>query len=497
MGKTDQNDQLPASALDMEESVLGAILLQSSAPEVVRVTAALRPEHFYKPEHNATYSAIRSILQRKDPIDLRTVARELRGKIDMPASFIGELSNKVSNTTNIETHAKVIVECYIKRAIYRIGASLSKEAFSDEADALEILERSIGDLTALQTNSIVRSQESIIKEQWNERIVKDEPDPEDILIRIDGAEMCSPGNHSMVTGQKKSRKSLFVVQEIAWFFEQNPGAAGSQVCIFDTEQGKVHVWKYFDRIKRATGKEVTMFRLRGMGYKDRRNFIEHTITFWPSQTRIVVIDGIRDLVSNINDPDECTELIEWLESLILRHGVHVINVLHLNKTDGNARGHLGSELQNKAEASIKIELDKDTGHSIVSCESSREKGFQDFAFQHSPTGLPELVDLPSSGTKLNTDERRNRLTVVFADGTLKYSHLLTNIEEHFQISQRKGRQLIAEFVRMGWIVKNGPDRSPNTVYKLMVSTSTNGHDPEENPAQLNLMPLPDDVELPF
>ncbi len=490
--------KLPPQSLELEESVLGAVILERKAIDAVPF---LRPEHFYLESHRIIFGACKSMQSEKVPIDMRTIVAELRklGQLEVVggAYYVAELTSKVSSGANVEYHSRVILEHYIKRQVIQLSGALQHDAYEDTSNALELLDRSLADLKSLQQNSVVRTEESIIKEQWLDRHVKEKPPEEKILIRIDGSEMCSPGNHSLVTGQKKSRKSLFVVHELGLFFQQNKGAAGGEVCIFDTEQGKWHVWKYYDRIKRLTGKDATMFRLRGMGYKERRDFIQHTIQFWPNdKIKIIVIDGIRDLVSNINDPDECTELIEWLEALILRHDVHVINVLHLNKTDGNARGHLGSELQNKAEASIKVELDKETGHSIVSCESSREKGFDDFAFHHSQTGLPELVDLPSSGTKLNEDERRNRLAVIFSDGGIKYGALLASVEDHFAVSQRKGRQLISEFMRNGWIVKSGPDRSPNTIYKLMVSE--NGHGSKEDVAQLKIGPVDDPgADLPF
>ncbi len=513
MGKkpTSINDnlgRLPVQAIELEEAVLGAVMLESKA--LTKVGPFLKPEHFYLESHSTIYGAIRSLTAQQHPVDMRTVVQELRntGKLEIigGAFYIAELTSKVSSSANVEYHAKVLLECYIKRETARVAMKLQVDAFDDTSDALELLQRSIDDLNALQATSVTRSPESIIKEQWPDRLVKVKPPEEPILIRIDGAEMCSPGNHSMVTGQKKSRKSLFIVHAIDLFFQQNPGAAASEAGIFDTEQGKTHVWKYFDRIKRATGKEITMFRLRGMGYKERREFIEHTITYWPHKMKLIVIDGIRDLVSNINDPDECTELIEWLERLILKFDVHVINILHLNKTDGNARGHLGSELQNKAEASIKITYDKETDLSTVECESSREKGFEPFAFRHGPEGLPELMDLPSKPNSVNDDEQRFRLVNIFTDGPLKYKELLTGMIDNFGMSVKKSRGKIAEFIRIGWIVKSGPDRSPNTVYKLMVSATVtpppaNGHSKTEpvvvDPAQMNLMPMEEDEDLPF
>lgn len=504
--KIPQDDGLhksPVQEIDLEESVLGAVISESAAYH--KISSFLKPEHFYLEQHVVIFGACRAIVQDNRPIDSRTVVRELRqiGKLEIAggASYIAELTEKVSTSGNIEEHARILLQTSIKREVSRIGSKLSQEAYDDTSDALEILQRSIDDLNALQTTSVVRSAESLIKDHWKDLIITDEPPAEQVLIKIDDADMATPGNHSLVTGEKKSRKSLFVVHEIGLFFEQNKGASGSEVCLFDTEQGKRHVWKYKDRVKRLTNRDITTFYLRGKGFKDRQQIIENTLKFWPTKIRLIVIDGIRDLVSNINDPDECTALIEWLERLILQHNIHVINVLHLNKTDGNARGHLGSELQNKAEASIKVKYDRETNLSTVECESSREKGFEPFAFQHGPDGLPQLENMPTNGSKINDDDRRNRLSIIFSDGPMKYKALMEGVETQFGTSQRKSRTLIGEFMRLGWIVKNGPDRSPNTVYKLMVPSS-NGYGnltPIDEAIEKKAMEInrDDDAPLPF
>lgn len=469
------------------------------------ISTFLRAEHFYTEPHKLIFGAITSLFKQGHPVDMRTVVTELRttGHLEVigGAYFIAELTSKVSSAANIEYHARYILECAIKRELINLSSKIQQDAYEDTSDVFELLDRVQGDLKSIETTSVIRSAESLIKDHWKDLIITDEPPAEQVLIKIDEADMATPGNHSLVTGEKKSRKSLFVVHEIGLFFEQNKGASGSEVCLFDTEQGKRHVWKYKDRVKRLTNRDITTFYLRGKGFKDRQNIIENTLKFWPTKIRLIVIDGIRDLVSNINDPDECTALIEWLERLILQHNIHVINVLHLNKTDGNARGHLGSELQNKAEASIKVKYDRETNLSTVECESSREKGFEPFAFQHGPEGLPQLESMPLQGNKINDDDRRNRLSIVFSDGPMKYKLLMEGVESQFGLSQRKCRMLIGEFMRLGWIVKNGPDRSPNTVYKLMVPSSNGyGHlTPIDEAIEKKSMEInrDDDAPLPF
>ena len=216
-----------------------------------------------------------------------------------------------------------------------------------------------------------------------------------------------------------------------------------------------------------TGFKVTILYLRGKSHTERKELIEEAIK--ETKPKVVFIDGIRDLISNINDPDQATELITWLERITLTHGVHIVNVLHQNKTDNNARGHIGSELLNKAEITIDLERDEKADCTLVKCESSRDIPFESFAFTHNDQGLPEIVGTPLKGKVMTDKDRKLRLTQCFEDGNLSYKEFTEGVKVSFEVGTNKAGNLISEFMRLGWVVKNGKDRSPDTVYKLMIS----------------------------
>jgi hypothetical protein len=302
---------------------------------------------------------------------------------------------------------------------------------------------------------------------WLEFIVTDEPPDVPAIVSIHNIPVCTVGNHSHIIGKKKSRKTLF----ITWLISNYSGDF-SKVLICDTEQGRKHVWKIRDRIYRLTGHYITILSLRGLSPQDRCNTIQQAIE--DGGFELVVVDGIRDLLSNINDPDQCTQLVTWVESMTVTHNLHMINVLHMNKTDTNARGHLGTELLNKAECTIELELDEKAECTIVKCESSRDIPFESFAFTHNVDGLPEIVSMPIKGQTMTDAERKERLQYVFEDELLKYHDLVDGIKTHFAVGKSKAENLVAEFLRLSWIVKNGRDRSPDAVYKLMVGALKGG-----------------------
>jgi len=298
--------------------------------------------------------------------------------------------------------------------------------------------------------------------EWKTFLVTEEPDDTVPLIEFYNAVICTSGNHSLILGKKKSRKTLFIV----WLISQYLGDSETDILIVDTEQGLKHVWKTRDRIYRLTGKYVNVLALRGLSTEKRRDVIEQAIN--DNEFKIVFIDGIRDLLSNINDPDQCTALVTWIEALTLR-GLHVCNILHLNKTDNNARGHIGSELLNKAEITIELENDDKANCTTVKCESSRDTPFEAFAFTHNEEGLPEVVSVPIKGQSLSEHDQKERLQFIFDNEQLKRSEVIEGIKNHFGVGISKSDRMLATFLRLGWIVKSGKDRSPDTVYKLMTT----------------------------
>jgi len=198
--------------------------------------------------------------------------------------------------------------------------------------------------------------------------------------------------------------------------------------------------------------------------------IEAALKKQSEKPRVIFIDGVRDLLSNINDENQTSELITWIEKITNEYNAFIVLVLHLNKTDGNLRGHLGTELGNKSQTVIEVKLDEQAGISIASCGWSRDMAFNEFAFTHGADGLPELVNVPTDGKILSDDERKARIRFVFTDGgdLMKYADLVNGIKIHFSIGMNKAKTLIGEMNRNAWIVKSGNDRTKDVLYKCLI-----------------------------
>src|SRR6476620_1647608 len=122
--------KLPPQALDLEETVLGALMLEKSALNAV--VEFLKPEHFYTEVHKEIYTAIIDLFKSSEPVDMRTVVNQLRkqGKLEIVggAYYIAELTSKVSSAANIEYHARVIIEMAIKRDLIQIASQIHHDA---------------------------------------------------------------------------------------------------------------------------------------------------------------------------------------------------------------------------------------------------------------------------------------------------------------------------------------------------------------------------------
>lgn len=218
------------------------------------------------------------------------------------------------------------------------------------------------------------------------------------------------GNFSLIIGKAKAKKSFFVniaiscalsKDEILNRFVGNLPQNKNQVIYFDTEQGKYHVQLAVKRICKQLGEpspqNLRTYHLRSLDPANRLQFIEDEI-YSNENIGFVVIDGIKDLVTSINDESEATmitsNLLKWTEE----RNIHILTVLHQNKGDNNARGHIGTELQNKAETVLSItKAESNPDVSTMEAVACRNRDPDTFSFEINEDGLPvEVLDFEPS-----------------------------------------------------------------------------------------------------
>ena len=221
-----------------------------------------------------------------------------------------------------------------------------------------------------------------------------------------------------------------------------------------------------------------MLALRKYSPEVRLAITEEAIGMIPD-LGLVIIDGIRDFIHDINSPGESTVVISKFMQWTDDRQIHIHTVLHQNKNDEHARGHVGTELNNKAETVMQIEPDKDDKSiSVVEVIHSRDREFEPFVFQVNDDSLPELVESyqpqerqPGRPPKepfdpykeIPEDTHRSALNAAFEGGNINgYDNLIEQLKEGYgrqgiKLGHNKAVKLATFLSNKRMIVKEGKE----------------------------------------
>lgn len=151
--------RVPPQAIDLEEAVLGAMMLEQNA--LTNVVDILKPEVFYKESHQKIFAAIHKLFSGGQPVDILTVTEALKktGDLDIAggAYAISMLTNRVASSANVEYHARIVLQKYLQREMIRISSEIIKESYEDTKDVFDILDKAEQGLFAVSENNLRRS----------------------------------------------------------------------------------------------------------------------------------------------------------------------------------------------------------------------------------------------------------------------------------------------------------------------------------------------------
>jgi len=153
---------LPPQAIDLEEAVLGAILVDGTALDHLD---ALKPEYFYKIEHNLVFRAVLALNGSGKKVDILTVTDHLRsmGELDTVggAYFVTTLADRVASAAHIEHHIFILKQKYIRRALIEMSQRTMRNAYDESIDELELLADHENEVENLGVSTITRDAEQI------------------------------------------------------------------------------------------------------------------------------------------------------------------------------------------------------------------------------------------------------------------------------------------------------------------------------------------------
>ena len=223
---------------------------------------------------------------------------------------------------------------------------------------------------------------------------------------------------------------------------------------------------------------LKMLALRKYSPEVRLAITEEAIGMIPD-LGLVIIDGIRDFIHDINSPGESTVVISKFMQWTDDRQIHIHTVLHQNKNDEHARGHVGTELNNKAETVMQIEPDKDDKSiSVVEAIHSRDREFEPFAFRVNDDSLPRQVEsyqpqkrqpgrppkeLVDPYKEIPEDSHRSALNAAFEGGNINgYDNLIEQLKEGYgrqgiKLGHNKAVKLATFLSNKRMVVKEGKE----------------------------------------
>src|SRR5882757_5059735 len=155
--------KIPPQAKELEEAVLGAIMLEKSAFDTV--TEIIKPECFYVEANQLIFKAMMGLQQKSMPIDILTVVEELKFREQLDAVggpyYVTKLTNSVVSTANIDAHARIVLQKFIQRELIRISGEIIGDAYEDSTDVFDLLDESETKMFNITNNYLRRDYASI------------------------------------------------------------------------------------------------------------------------------------------------------------------------------------------------------------------------------------------------------------------------------------------------------------------------------------------------
>lgn len=157
-----QKGKLPPQAVDLEEVVLGAMMIDKKG--VDEVIDILQPEAFYKESHQLIFSSIISLFEKQEPIDIKTVSFQLKkdGNLNRVGGdyYLIELSQKVSSSAHIEFHSRIILQKFIQRKLISISNDIIEDSYDETSDVFDLLDKAESKIYDISQRNLKKDTQS-------------------------------------------------------------------------------------------------------------------------------------------------------------------------------------------------------------------------------------------------------------------------------------------------------------------------------------------------
>ncbi len=160
---TDAPVNVPPQAVELEEAVLGALMLEKD-DSIIAVQEFVTPDAFYTEEHRLIYKAIEELSTELKPVDLFTVTERLKVKKELKkvggAAYLAQLTQKVGSAANVEFHAKIIAQKYVQRELIRSATEIQRRSYDESTDVTALIGYAEGEIFKVAEGHVKRSVQS-------------------------------------------------------------------------------------------------------------------------------------------------------------------------------------------------------------------------------------------------------------------------------------------------------------------------------------------------
>jgi len=413
--------KVPPQANDMEEAVLGAIMLEKEA--VITILDILKPESFYREAHQKIFKAVSDLSAREFPVDLYTVTEELRAhqlldSVGGPV-YLTQLTAKVVSAANVDYHARIVAQKYIQRELIRVSTEIQTRSFDDTYDVTELLDYSENALFQIAEGNIKREVSPInmvIKDAIRE--IEEAGKREDALV---GTPSGFTKLDRLTSGWQKAELVIIAARpsmgKTAFALSMARNMAidhGKHVAIFSCEMSSIQLvnrlivaetdipgdkikngrlneeeWKQLDsRIKKLVQAPIfiddtpaiSIFELRA---KCRRLMAQHKLD-------IVIVDYLQLMSGPENSgsrEQEVSTISRSLKSIAKELNIPILALSQLNRSV-EMRGGSKRPLLSDLRESGAIEQDADM---VVFIHRQEKFGLQTFEDGSSTKGIAEII----------------------------------------------------------------------------------------------------------
>lgn len=386
-------DRLPPHNAEVEQAAVGC-MIESPVKCIAeyRSRFGVETEPFYDLRHQTIAHAVLAMDKRGEAIDLITLQQQLRdGQLLEQVGgveYLTTLFKEVTSAENFPYYLDTLREKFAQRRaiqasidftrrLWELNGSGLDSAISEHEAIIQQI-RFGGSSTGLQT--------LLEQRRFNPQL---EPPALRSVFTLSDQPVCTPGNLTALTAAAKAGKTAAIGAMVAAAF---PHAQDADLLGFDSDnpEKKAVVWidseqspdDYSQCVRRAIrrtglGSHPEWFYgypVKGFGFKKSWDSVIEILRKAVAECggiHSIFLDGAADFVSDVNDAEESNAFVATLDDLTIKHDCPIVTIIHFNPGGEKSRGHLGSQLERKAESNLALEKDGDEVTTIYSTKQRR------------------------------------------------------------------------------------------------------------------------------